>query len=91
MPLKNNANEQIIFWDKTENIQNNKYTKYYLIKQFNYREVNKMFDSKLIYLIYIYIYFCISIIFFFVFRINSFQLIFFLYLCDIIYLRDRKF
>lgn len=45
MPLKNNANEQIIFWNKTENIQNNKY---YLIKQFNYREVNKMFDSKLI-------------------------------------------
>lgn len=89
MPLKNNANEQIIFWNKTENIQNNKYTKYYLIKQFNYREVNKMFDSKLIYLIYIY--FCISIIFFFVSRINSFQLIFFLYLCDIIYLRDRKF
>lgn len=89
MPLKNNANEQIIFWNKTENIQNNKYTKYYLIKQFNYQEVNKMFDSKLIYLIYIY--FCISIIFFFVSRINSFQLIFFLYLCDIIYLRDRKF
>lgn len=53
MPLKNNANEQIIFWNKTENIQNNKY---YLIKQFNYREINKMFDSKLIYLTYIYIF-----------------------------------
>lgn len=91
MPLKNNANEQIIFWNKTENIQNNKYTKYYLIKQFNYREVNKMFDSKLIYLTYIYIFAYQLLFFFFVSRINSFQLIFFLYLCDIIYLRDRKF
>lgn len=61
MPLKNNANEQIIFWNKTENIQNNKY---YLIKQFNYREVNKMFDSKLIYLTYIYI-FAYQLLFFF--------------------------
>lgn len=65
MPLKNNANEQIIFWNKTENIQNNKYTKYYLIKQFNYREVNKMFDSKLIYLTYIYIFLHINYYFFF--------------------------
>lgn len=64
MPLKNNANEQIIFWNKTENIQNNKYAKYYLIKQFNYREVNKMFDSKLIYLIYIYIFLHINYFFF---------------------------
>lgn len=64
MPLKNNANEQIIFWNKTENIKNNKYAKYYLIKQFNYREVNKMFDSKLIYLIYIYI-FAYQLLFFF--------------------------
>lgn len=62
MPLKNNANEQIIFWNKTENIQNNKY---YLIKQFNYREVNKMFDSKLIYLTYIYIFLHINYYFFF--------------------------
>lgn len=61
MPLKNNANEQIIFWNKTENIQNNKY---YLIKQFNYREINKMFDSKLIYLTYIYI-FAYQLLFFF--------------------------
>lgn len=65
MPLKNNANEQIIFWNKTENIKNNKYAKYYLIKQFNYREVNKMFDSKLIYLTYIYIFLHINYYFFF--------------------------
>lgn len=50
-----------------------------------------MFDSKLIYLTYIYIFAYQLLFFFFVSRINSFQLIFFLYLCDIIYLRDRKF